>query len=482
MRRATRLMLATCALTVAALIVHRRALAPSSVQTLVRRLPRSEISIIQTHGAALPVFQAAVNSGACPAGATVVHVDKHDDMQPPQILREAEFQRFGPDFREILGLNDSNASLDALALTCDAHCNSACRCVLQNNNFITTAVMLGLASHVLWLYPDFHCAQCAYERVPLHQCELLADNGDLRFRPSAAPSSTVAEGSSRITPCGTHIEWDAHRRVLTAIASESPLLSSSRGIVRTRGPTRYSFEACAVGEALGSQPPRINASSHRPGSEGAGWILDFDLDFLVPDNESPRMRNLRHQTPGTDESEGAQLSPSQVESLFDKDRLASVRQWACAAMPILADMCDVVFLAQLTVEPPQPPSRAEVARRLSGIEMLLTRHWGASRPPCAITVARSLEGGYTPIGYARLLEEETVAMVRRVFHRTKWAYSTARTVDASVLSELSDRIDVARLSYKGKEDGKNAPKVHNSHVGLSLSALMRAPDVRTNAR
>jgi hypothetical protein len=451
--RRSKIVLVSCALTMAALLYRgdaaamrierepegmggKRALQPhaESMRT------KAEITIIQTHGAALPVWRASITAGICPTGATVVHVDKHDDMEPPQITREADFQRFAPIYREILGLSNSNSSLDELALQCGAHCTSACRCVLQNNNFITTAVLLGLVSHILWLFPDFPCAHCAYERMPLHECEMLSNHGkgDLVFRPDAqtVARSSAADGSS--TPCGTHLEWDVQRRVLTAAAGASELLSSSRGVMRAREPRQYSYEARAISEAIGANPP------HTAKLDGA-WILDVDLDFLVTDDESPRMRNIWHQ-PGAGTDDGAELSAAEIAARFDAAKLARVQRWACDAMPALTDMCNVVFRAQLVAGPPPSLPRPEVARRLSGVEKMLRQRWGASRPPCAVTVARSLEGGYTPVAHARLLEEQVVAMVRRVFHGTDWTYSTSRTVNASVLDELSRRIEAARRS------------------------------------
>ena len=138
----------------------------------------SSMLIVSHHGAALPAWRDAQQSGLCQKNAALVHVDKHSDMEPPWVVLDGD-KLWGQTMEDtiydaIQQPRGSNASLRFFTHGCSRHCRKSCTCLLRNNNFITTAAMDGMISKVLWLYPDFPCSQCGYHKSTRHECDLIS--------------------------------------------------------------------------------------------------------------------------------------------------------------------------------------------------------------------------------------------------------------------------------------------------------------------
>ena len=99
---------------------------------------------------------------------------------------------------------------------------------------------------------------------------------------------------------------------------------------------------------------------------------------------------------------------------------------------------------QLEARPTPAMSREAVRERLSPIERLLRRDWASL--PSAVTIARSNEGGFTPLAHTRMLEKEVVDMVERVYPSVAWRTRSSQSVDAVVLEQLAAKIESARVA------------------------------------
>lgn len=390
------------------------------------------VSVVAYHGHAIAAWRDMIRSGKCRAGAALVHVDKHADMEPPWVVLEPDVQPLVASLLERLGPTmQTNISITGFTHPCSSHCRMNCSCFLRNNNFITTAAMDGIIDQILWLYPDFPCSQCGYGRSQRHSCLMAraTDDGCVTIQRERSQSQRNDSHRTSALSCAENVET----------ARDTPSLAPmARGLRR-----HYTLEVSSVSSALGADHSVNNERvlSAQSLRDDADWILDVDLDFLVPDEESPKARNIQMYNLDSSSSE---LPEELARQVFDWDAVEQAKRWACKAMTALTDLCAVSVQSQLVGGRPLPLQPHTVRSRLSHVERLLTTQWGARRPPCAVTIARSLEGGYTPIAHTRLLEEQVVAMIRRVFHSRHWRYDTSRTVLTTVLDELSRRIEAAR--------------------------------------
>ena len=124
---------------------------------------------------------------------------------------------------------------------------------------------------------------------------------------------------------------------------------------------------------------------------GKMWVLDIDIDYLVEWSETPD-----GNAPRSDMMNGL--------------RIHRILRWLCK----LTVQCRRIVY-ELELEPPTKLeiSQAEIADRVAGIEELL-RDLLPSRP-CLVTIARSNQGGFTPLRWTMAMEDAVVAMLERVY-------------------------------------------------------------------
>ena len=223
------------------------------------------VHVMEDHGDAIYSWALASHAGSCPAsGLAIFHVDKHDDMELPVFNHKEDFQC-------LAGRCSSFPSYSEFSRLCARISDDG---LIRNNNFQLTAVQAGAVDAVLWVYPNFECAICRYGTQPVGKCELLEpehDNADFGSRPvhsAADVGNRSCHGGNQLLEGGSFRENKTRAQYQFVMGS---ITDAELDIVIGKGDTM-----------------RLQAVRDEWFGE-AGWALDIDLDYLVPDENSPKM-------------------------------------------------------------------------------------------------------------------------------------------------------------------------------------------------
>jgi hypothetical protein len=201
------------------------------------------------------------------------------------------------------------------------------RSLWRHSHFGTT----GFTQSILWVYPDFECQQCNYAELPAVRCEVGV------AEPSAADYSVRLSGPNPdVNGKGGYV------------CGNGPLASASSGSASGHSSAwnhsaQYSFRMTPVshlqfGGAKSAeeqqQPSAARAADDTAWFSGA-WVLDLDLDYFVPDDESPKMASWRM---GGKDYKAGDIDPrAEDEALmtawrevYEKPTMRQFVSWWCA--------------------------------------------------------------------------------------------------------------------------------------------------------
>ena len=343
------------------------------------------------------------------AGASILHVDKHDDLELPE-----------PSF----ACRPGGQGQGPLA-------------GIRNNNFLLAAAFCSIASRLLWVHPDFRCDHCSYHSssaAGTHRCEIGrtgndggAGKGEFVVRP--LNRSSIQRGDVRA--CG---------------ASRPEWASPTARLVHTAP-----FELAVTPISLFSAGLTAEAAAGRGGWFLRPWILDFDLDYLVDDSQAPKMR-------GPPDIEFDHDAPRRH---FDQDELERLRKWL--AVRRIGFPRNIAAYDVRIGEPPQPIASQLLQERLYVLEGALRPL--RANPPLRVCIVRSNWGGYTPIEQTAQLEAAAVGMLRRVFPSLQGVATEYRgrgTLNWSETEQLGRMLHAARRTKD--KDGRLRP-AHQGRTG-----------------
>ena len=412
--------------------------------------------IVQDHGDVLPHWWVG-------AGASVLHVDKHDDLEMPESSFSSCENRSG----------------------------------LRNNNFIMAAISCGHVSRVLWLHPEFQCMHCNYagsEQPGIHRCQLgTAHGGQYVVR----PTDEAMQRRQLDQACGASSkEWAltqpraAHSFELAVFGVTSFARDVMQDNTHPAGGLRRSEAASQFEGWFGASGGGSAADAARPGYWAAHrpWILDLDLDYFVDDSEAPKMRGppdvdfdeagtlLHMQCLHTHEAPGAKrrvhtrglgtLTRQLIHICMRTHVHAGVtRRFHPRGLRKLLHFSknfpgdslvrerfeNMLSYEIYTPAPPPVPLTAErLQARLSSLEIALRQLTSLDRPPAVITIVRSNVGGYTPVEQTAWLEEEVLSFLRRLYPsaaRSTVEYAGEWTLNGSATAALGQMLRTARRKH-----------------------------------
>lgn len=350
------------------------------------------VTVMQNHGEAYYVMEHLIRSGTCPAdpgGITVLHIDHHDDMGLP------------------------NFQLDTLRPG-GCRLQNDSECALDNANFLLAAhIRTGALKRILWLYPPhlMHADSTeasSHPIIPPHVCVLGTArvprrDGRQYYSHRSSPSSAwglerrfslFTCGSSPANEEGSAVE-EAARNVRAAARRRSSFRREEYVELAGR---EYELAVLSSAAALSARWQRrllANGTWFARSASGASWILDLDLDYLVRREEA---------------------APSEYLSAVHERASPLRRHYAEGARLLcaLTRQC-LDILSEWLRPPPAKPviERAEAEERLSTLRHVLRGLLPAR--PCAVTLARSNEGAFTPLGATLMLEDAALDMLRELY-------------------------------------------------------------------
>ncbi len=256
---------------------------------------------------------------------------------------------------------------------------------------LPSARTAGFTQSILWVYPDFECAQCNYAELPAVRCEVGV------AEPSAADYSVRLSGNTNPDVIGKGGYVCGNGPLANTASSGSASGHSSAW----NHSAQYSFRMTPVshlqfGGAKSAeqqqQPSAARAADDTAWFSGA-WVLDLDLDYFVPDDESPKMAPWRM---GGKDYKAGDIDPrAEDEALmtawrevYEKPTMRQFVSWWCA----VTDLC--VYPEYLVYELFKKRVRSMdmdgVRQRLVQLEAVLRRY---PTKPCMITICRSNKGG-----------------------------------------------------------------------------------------